>query len=51
MPIITKPNYIVGNKLILRNVKASDAKFILNLRLDISKNKFLSATKMTLNNK
>ena len=39
-----KPKCIIGNKLILRNVEVSDAEFILKLRLDSNKNKFLNST-------
>lgn len=43
-PSIRKSSLIVGNNLVLKNVDKEDAEFILSLRTDNSKNKFLSKT-------
>lgn len=43
-PKILKAQKIVGKKLILRNVCLEDAQFILDLRVDPSKSKFLNQT-------
>ena len=44
MPTIQKANRIIGNHLVLRNANAGDAEFILQLRTDPSKQRYLSTT-------
>lgn len=46
--LITKPEFIVGRNIILRNANESDSEFILKLRTDPSKGKFLSNTSTNL---
>lgn len=43
-PEIKKANKIIGNTICLRNVKVSDAEFILTLRCDPEKSRHLSKT-------
>jgi RimJ/RimL family protein N-acetyltransferase len=42
--IFVKPRSIIGNKLIFRNAEVDDAEFILSLRTDKNKSKYLSST-------
>ncbi|HJD63138.1 MAG TPA: GNAT family N-acetyltransferase [Rickettsia endosymbiont of Degeeriella rufa] len=46
MPQISfiKPKQIIGHHLILRDVEVEDSSFILNLRTDTTKSKYLSST-------
>jgi len=44
MPTIRKASRIIGNHLVLRDAKVSDAMFILQLRTDPRKKRYLSAT-------
>lgn len=43
-PCFIKPDKIIGNKLIFENATINDAEFILSLRTDKKKGKFLSLT-------
>jgi RimJ/RimL family protein N-acetyltransferase len=43
-PVIRKAQRLVGNQLILRNADISDADFILDLRTDAKKRRFISPT-------
>lgn len=43
-PLFIKPSKIMGNNLSFVNASVDDAEFILNLRLDKEKSKFLSPT-------
>ncbi|MFZ6657587.1 GNAT family N-acetyltransferase [Undibacterium sp. TJN19] len=43
-PVYLKPQEIIGNKLRLRNAGINDARFIISLRTDATKARFLSAT-------
>jgi hypothetical protein len=47
-PIFIKPNKIVAHKLIFENATVDDAEFILSLRTNIIKSKFLSHTENDL---
>ena len=47
-PCFVKPNKIIGHKLIFENATINDAEFILSLRTDIIKSKFLSQTENDL---
>jgi hypothetical protein len=47
-PCFIKPNKIIGHKLIFENATINDAEFILSLRTDIIKGKFLSPTENDL---
>lgn len=49
-PNFKKASIIIGNRLILRNAEIEDAEFILKLRLDSTKNKYLSETSPELKN-
>ena len=42
--IFIKPRSVIGNKLIFRNAEVDDAEFILSLRTDKNKSKYLSST-------
>src|SRR5258705_9704548 len=44
MPTIQKASRILGNHLLLRDANAGDADFILQLRTDPRKRRYLSAT-------
>ncbi|NRA73979.1 MAG: GNAT family N-acetyltransferase [Rickettsiales bacterium] len=44
-PILKKADKIIGNHLVFRNASVKDAKFILDLRTDIKKSRFISYTK------
>jgi len=44
MPVICKAQRIIGHQLILRNADTSDANFILRLRTDPQKRRYISAT-------
>jgi RimJ/RimL family protein N-acetyltransferase len=44
MPVIRKAQRLVGNQLILRNADVGDAEFIVRLRTDPQKRRFISAT-------
>ena len=44
MPVIRKAQRLVGNHLILRNADVGDAEFIVRLRTDPQKRRFISAT-------
>ena len=44
MPVIRKANRIIGNQLVLRNASVGDAVFILQLRTDPRKARFISST-------
>jgi hypothetical protein len=43
-PRLTSPKYVIGPRLKFRNAVSSDAEFVLSLRLDADKGRFLSAT-------
>lgn len=43
-PILIKPKMIIGNNLILRDATIEDAVFILELRTDLKKSRYLSKT-------
>jgi RimJ/RimL family protein N-acetyltransferase len=43
-PVLMKPARIVGNNLVLKNATVEDASFILELRIDLIKSKFISKT-------
>ncbi|WP_432380650.1 GNAT family N-acetyltransferase [Duganella sp. P38] len=43
-PRYVKPKAVRGNKLVFRDATVDDAEFILSLRTDASKNRYLSAT-------
>jgi RimJ/RimL family protein N-acetyltransferase len=43
-PVIKKPARVIGHKVVFRNATVSDAAFILSLRLDPEKGKYLSST-------
>ena len=47
---LNKPNLITGNFVTLRNVNLNDAEFILSLRTNPEKNKYLSITSNNINN-
>lgn len=47
-PCFIKPDKIIGNKLIFENATINDAEFILSLRTDKKKGKFLSYTENDL---
>lgn len=47
-PFIKKASYIKGRNTVLRNATEDDAEFILSLRLDSNKNKYLSKTAIEL---
>lgn len=47
-PFFVKPKTVVGHKLVMRNAVPSDAPFILELRTDAKKSRFLSATSSDL---
>ena len=47
-PFFFKPTQIIGHKLIFENATVKDAEFILSLRTDIIKSKFLSHTENDL---
>jgi RimJ/RimL family protein N-acetyltransferase len=44
MPVIRKAQRLVGNHLILRNADVSDAEFVVRLRTDRQKRRFISPT-------
>lgn len=44
LPTIKKPSRVFGSNLYLRDIKENDANFVLNLRTDPVKSKYLSAT-------
>ena len=44
MPVIRKAQRLVGNQLILRDADVGDAEFIVRLRTDPQKRRFISAT-------
>ena len=44
MPNIFKAEFIIGNNLIFRNASENDAEFILSLRTDCKKSKYISKT-------
>lgn len=48
MPTISQADCIRGNRLVLRNVLESDAEFILRLRLDPSKSRYISPVENSL---
>ena len=47
-PVIRKAQRLIGNQLILRNAEVSDAGFIVRLRTDPQKQRFISATSADL---
>ena len=47
-PVIRKAQRLIGNQLILRNAGAGDAGFIVQLRTDPQKQRFISATSADL---
>ena len=47
-PVIRKAQRLIGNQLILRNADVSDAAFIVRLRTDPQKQRFISATSADL---
>ena len=47
-PCFIKPNKIIGHKLIFENATINDAEFILSLRTDVIKSRFLSHTQNDL---
>lgn len=47
-PILAKPKKIIGNRIVLRDASREDAAFILGLRTDPVKGKYLSATSSNL---
>jgi hypothetical protein len=47
-PCFIKPNKITGHKLIFENATINDAEFILSLRTDVIKSRFLSHTQNDL---
>lgn len=49
MPFFKKPRHIYGNNIILRNAEIDDAEFIVALRTDPIKGRFLSATSTDVN--
>ncbi len=44
LPVIKKSNRVFGSSLYLRDIQENDASFVLNLRTDPIKSKYLSAT-------
>ena len=49
MTFIKKPKKIIGKNLIFKNATVEDASFIVSLRTDISKSRFISSTSTKLN--
>ena len=47
-PVIRKASHIIGNHLVLRDANAGDAMFILQLRTDPRKKRFISPTSLDL---
>ena len=48
MPLIRKAQRLIGNQLILRNADAGDGEFIVRLRTDPQKQRFISTTSADL---